>query len=157
MRDQQGWGLRSPEVYAGERGGYAPWCGPTAVAQAAGLSYTQACSLLTWISPERYPHGREIVTAWWSDLVSAVTRAGVPAEARPVPERPTLCTIARESLEAGWWMVRVTGHFLLLHVTPQGTFVYDNRIHGEPLATRTHGRRRVTHVARLREGPRRPS
>ncbi len=156
MRDQEGWGLRRPEDYAGERGGYAPWCGPTAVAQAAGLSYTHACALLTWISPDRYPPGQEIVTAWWSDLVMALHRAGVPTEAGPMPGRPTLCQAARR-LSPGWWMLRVTGHFLLLHVTAAGAHVFDNRLHGEKLSVKTHGRRRVTHAARLAEGPRLPS
>jgi hypothetical protein len=42
-------------------GAMPPWCGPAAVATAAGLSYSSACALLNRVSPERYPAGREIV------------------------------------------------------------------------------------------------
>lgn len=148
--------LRRPEDYAGERGGYAPWCGPTAVAHAAGLGYAAACGLLTRISPERYPPGQEIITAWWSDLLAAIRIAGAPVQVEPVTDRPTLCRFGR-TLPAGWWLVRVTGHFLLLHVAPEGVRVFDNRLHGERLSAATHGRRRVTHAALLPNGPRPPA
>lgn len=146
--------LSRPEDFAGERGGYAPWCGPAAVATAAGLSYASACALLARVAPERYPPGREIVTAWWRDLIGALDRAGIRAEPRPVEGRPTLCRAVREGLPEGWWLARVTDHFCLLRVARGGRAeVFDNRHHAEPLSARTHGRRRVSHLARLPSPP----
>lgn len=146
--------LRRPEDFAGERGGFAPWCGPAAVATAAGVTYASACALLARIAPERYPPGREIVTAWWRDLIGALGEAGIHAEPRPVPGNPTLCRTVREGLPEGWWLARVTDHFCLLRVARQGgAEVFDNRLHAAPLSARTHGRRRVTHLARLPAPP----
>jgi hypothetical protein len=146
--------LRRPEDYAGERGGFAPWCGPAAVATAAGVSYASACDLLMRVAPERYPPGREIVTAWWRDLVGALNLAGVPAEPHAVEGKPTLCRTVREGLPEGWWLTRVTDHFCLLKVARRGTAeVYDNRHHAAPLSARVHGRRRVTHLARVPSPP----
>jgi hypothetical protein len=146
--------LRHPDEFAGERGGYAPWCGPAAVATAAGLSYSSACALLNRVSPERYPAGREIVTAWWRDLIGALDLAGVPAKAQPVEGRPTLCQAVRDGLPEGWWLARVTGHFCLVEVARGGAAkVFDNRLHAVPLGTKAHGRRRVTHLAQLPAPP----
>ena len=142
---------RTPADFAGERGGFAPWCGPTVVAQAAGVTYGAACALLRMTRPDGYPDGEEIVTAFWSDLLGSLARAAVPAEAAPVAGRPTLCGLAR-GLGTGWWLVRVTNHFLLLRVADGTARVYDNRLHGAPLSAQAHGRCRVTHLARLRDG-----
>ena len=87
--------LPRPEDFTGERGGFAPWCGPTAVATAVGVDYAGACALLA----------------------------------------------------------RVTGHFCLLEVARGGARVFDNRLHGAPLSARAHGRRRVTHLARVPAPP----
>jgi len=146
--------LRRPEDFAGERGGHAPWCGPAAVATAAGLSYASACELLGRVAPDRYRPGQEIVTAWWRDLVAALGRVGIAAESRPVEGKPTLCQAVRSGLPEGWWLTRVTDHFCLLHVARRGgAAVYDNRHHAAPLSARTHGRRRVTHLARVPAPP----
>ncbi|WP_372617214.1 hypothetical protein [Falsiroseomonas sp.] len=146
--------LRRPEEFAGERGGFAPWCGPAVVATAAGVSYASACALLARVAPERYPPGREIVTAWWRDLVGALDLAGIGAEPRPVEGRPTLLRAVRQGLPEGWWLTRVTDHFCLLRVARQGhAEVFDNRLHAEPLSVRAHGRRRVTHLARVPAPP----
>lgn len=147
--------IRTPADFAGERGGFAPWCGPTVLAQAAGLSYAGACALLRAARPDSYPAGREIVTAFWSDLMGSLAAACVAAEAAPVPGRPTLCGLAR-GLADGWWLLRVTNHFLLLRISGGAALVYDNRLHGAPLSARTHGRCRVTHLARLPDGIRSP-
>lgn len=147
--------FRTPQDLAGERGGAAPWCGPAAVALAAGVPYDAACDLIRRAAPERYPGG-EIVTTWWRDLLAALREAGVSAApAVAVADSPTLIRWARQLGEAGWYLVRVTDHFLLLHCDGDGAArVYDNRIGGAPLGVATHGRRRVSHVARLPEGPR---
>lgn len=158
--------LRRPEEFMGERGGHAPWCGPAAVATAAGLSYAGACDLLARVAPDRYPPGQEIVTAWWRDLIGALDHLGIAAEPRPVAGRPTLCRAVREGLPEGWWLARVTDHFCLLKVARAGVGkgggkgggqgraeVYDNRHHAAPLSTATHGRRRVTHLARVPAPP----
>ena len=112
--------LRRPEDFAGERGGFAPWCGPAAVATAAGLSYASACELLARVAPDRYPPGQEIVTAWWRDLIGALDHAGVRAEQHAIKGRPTLCQAVRDGLPQGWWLARVTDHFCLLHVARKG-------------------------------------
>jgi len=146
--------LRRPEDFAGERGGFAPWCGPAAVATAAGVTYGSACELLARVAPERYPPGREIVTAWWRDLVAALDLAGVPAQPRPVEGKPTLSQTVRAGLPEGWWLARVTDHFCLLEVARRGgARVYDNRLHAAPLSAKAHGRRRVTHLARVPTPP----
>ena len=142
--------LRTPADLAGERGGYAPWCGPTVLAQVAGVSYAAACTLLRTTRPDGYGQG-EIVTTYWSDLLLSLDRAGIVASARPLPARPTLCQLARR-LPPGWWMVRVTSHFLLLETDAGGARVFDNRLHGAPLTGRTHGRCRATHLAHLPGG-----
>lgn len=146
--------LPRPEDFAGERGGYTPWCGPAAVATAAGLSYAGACALLVRIAPDRYPPGEEIVTTWWRDLLEALALMGILAEPHPVQGRPTLCRAVREGLPDGWWLVRVTDHFCLLRVAGAGRAeVFDNRHHAAPLSSATHGRCRVTHLARLPDPP----
>jgi hypothetical protein len=146
--------LRRPADLAGERGGAAPWCGPTAVATVGGVSYASACALLARIAPQRYPPGQEIVTAWWRDLIGALDSIGIAAEQRPVLGSPTLCQTVRQGLPEGWWLARVTDHFCLLRVTRDRTAqVYDNRLHAERLSARAHGRRRVTHLARVPAPP----
>lgn len=145
--------LRHPDDFAGERGGFAPWCGPTVVATAAGTSYASACDLLNRVAPSRYPAGRDVVTAWWRDLVAALDLAGVKAEPRPVEGKPTLMQAVRAGLPEGWWLARVTDHFCLLDVARGGARVFDNRLHGAPLSAKAHGRRRVTHLAALPELP----
>jgi hypothetical protein len=146
--------LRRPEDFAGERGGYAPWCGPAVVATAAGVTYASACDLLARVAPQRYPPGCEIVTAWWRDLLDALDLAGVRAAPHPVEGRPRLDQAVREGLPEGWWLARVTDHFCLLRVARAGgTQVFDNRHHGVPLSSRTHGRKRVTHLASVPPPP----
>lgn len=148
--------LRTPADFAGERGGFAPWCGPTVLAQAVGASYAEACDLLRLARPDSYPADREIATAWWSDLLAGLALAKVPARPVPVAGRPTLIGLAR-GLPAGWWLVRVTGHFLLLDTAPgRAARVFDNRLHGARLSRDSHGLCRVTHLARLPRGPRPP-
>ena len=146
--------LRRPEDFAGERGGHAPWCGPAAVATAAGVSYASACELLGRVAPDRYPAEQEIVTAWWRDLLGALDLAGVRAEPHPVEGRPRLDEAVREGLPEGWWLARVTDHFCLLRVARAGRAeIFDNRHHAAPLSRRTHGRRRLTHLARVPAPP----
>jgi hypothetical protein len=146
--------LPRPEDFAGERGGHTPWCGPAAVATAAGLSYAGACALLVRIAPDRYPPGEEIVTTWWRDLLGALAHLGIAVVPRPVRGRPTLCRAVRDGLPQGWWLARVTDHFCLLRVAGGGRAeVFDNRHHAAPLSAATHGRRRVSHLARLPPPP----
>lgn len=145
--------FRGPEELAGERGGFSPWCGPAAVAMAGGVSYASACALLARVAPDRYPPGREIVTAWWRDLIGALAEIGIRAEAREVAGRTTLGALVRQGLPEGWWLARVTDHFCLLRTARQGATVFDNRLHGAPLSSRAHGRRRVTHLAALPPPP----
>ena len=68
--------------------------------------------------------------------------------------RPTLCRAVRDGLPQGWWLARVTDHFCLLRIGAAGrAAVFDNRHHAAPLSAATHGRRRVTHLARLPPPP----
>lgn len=151
-------GRRGAEALAAERGGYLPWCGPAAIALASGCSYAEACNLLRAASPPHYPATGEIITAYWRDVVAALDMAGVRCSPLslsgfPLPERPTLLGLARRGgLEPGLYLVRVTGHFLLLRLHGFGLAqVHDNRLSSAVLSTRTHGLCRVTHVARLRQ------
>ena len=60
----------------------------------------------------------------------------------------------RDGLAAGWYLVRVTGHFLLLRSQGFGfARLHDNRHTGAAPGARAHGRRKVTHAARLLGGP----
>ena len=74
----------------------------------------------------------------------------------PTPELPrqSLLRFVRGNLAPGWYLLRVTDHFLLLHHEGFGVAtVHDNRHSGALLGAGTHGRRKVTHVARLLGGP----
>ncbi|MCI0756815.1 hypothetical protein [Teichococcus vastitatis] len=144
-------GRRGAEALMAERGGILPWCGPACIALAIGSSYAIACALLRTVAPERYAPEAEIATTYWRDMVAALDHAGVPASPRAVEGRPTLLRLVRQGgLEPGFYLVRVTDHFLLLRVHGYGLAeVHDNRLSGEVLTTRTHGLCRVTHLARL--------
>ncbi|WP_419898427.1 hypothetical protein [Roseomonas sp. USHLN139] len=145
-------GRRGAEALAAERGGSLGWCGPAAVALAGGTSYAMACALLREAAPQRYAPEGEIVTAYWRDVVQALAVLGIRAERLPLAApRPTLLGLARRGgLAAGLYLVRVTGHFLLLRLHGFGLAeVHDNRLSGAVLTAHTHGRCRVTHVARL--------
>lgn len=140
---------------AQERGGLPGWCGPVAIALAAGCGYAEACGLLRRAAPERYDGQADIVTAYWRDVLSALDLAGQPSLPLPLPSNggraPTLLALARDGgLVPGLYLVRVTGHFLLLSLHGFGLAqVHDNHLSGAVLSARTHGRCRVTHLARL--------
>ncbi|WP_159994739.1 hypothetical protein [Roseomonas sp. 18066] len=147
-------GRRGAEALAAERGGSLAWCGPAAVALAGGTSYAMACALLRGVAPQRYAPEGDIVTAYWRDVVQALAELGVGAERLPlVAPRPTLLGLVRRGgLPPGLYLVRVTGHFLLLRLHGFGLAeVHDNRLSGAMLTARSHGRCRVTHLARLAE------
>jgi hypothetical protein len=140
-----------------ENDGLVPWCGPTALALAAGRSYAEANAMLRAAAPDWYPAEGPIVTAYWRDLLSALTAAGVPHAPHDLSEkRPTLLRLVRDGggLAAGWYLLRVTDHFLLLRSQGFGfARLHDNHHTGAPLTARTHGRRKVTHAAKLLGGP----
>jgi hypothetical protein len=138
-----------------ENGGLVPWCGPAALALAIGRSYRDATDLLRDAAPEWYPADGPIVTAYWRDLLATLAAAGVAHAPHDLPEkRPTLLRLVREGLAAGWYLVRVTDHFLLLRSQGFGfARLHDNHHTDAPLTARSHGRRKVTHAARLLGGP----
>ena len=140
-----------------ENGGAVPWCGPAAVALATGCSYAEAGDLLRRSAPAWYPAKAPVVTAYWRDLLAALREAGVEHEVLdPEPDLPraSLLRFARGRLAPGWYLLRVTDHFLLLRHHGFGlAMVHDNRHSGALLGARSHGRRKVTHVARLLGGP----
>ncbi len=140
-----------------ENGGLTPWCGPAAVALATGRTYQAAGDLLRASAPAWYPESGPIVTAYWRDLLAALRQSGVEHEVLdPSSELPrnSLLRFVRGNLAPGWYLLRVTDHFLLLHHEGFGVAtVHDNRHSGALLGARTHGRRKVTHVARLVGGP----
>jgi hypothetical protein len=141
-----------------ERGGQAGWCGPAAIALAVGCGYAEACALLRRVAPERYLTQPDIITAYWRDVLEALRHVGQPAEPLPVTRLrdrgPTLLGLVRHGeLEPGLYLVRVTGHFLLLALRGFGLAqVHDNRLSGAVLSVRSHGLCRVTHLARLPRG-----
>jgi hypothetical protein len=155
--------LRGHLRLATENNGLVPWCGPAAVALATGHAYADACDLLRRLAPGWYPQEGPVVTAYWRDLLAALRSAGVPLAPVAVPEhrgarrrRPTLLQLLRgeEAPEPGWYLVRVTDHFLLLRVHGFGlATLHDNRHTGALVTGHTHGRRAVTHMARLLGGP----
>lgn len=147
--------LRSHLDLAAENRGLVPWCGPAALALATGCSCEAASELLRGVAPAWYPESGPIVTAYWRDLLAALGEAGVPHDPLPLPEeRPNLLRLVRQGLEPGWYLVRVTDHFLLLRCHGFGlAAVQDNRHTGQLVTGRRFGRRRVTHAARLLGGP----
>lgn len=130
------------------------WCGPTLVAMAADVSYGSAVAMIRAVDPEHSMNRAEPMrTTVWGHLVAALRGAGMfvgedllPLR-RPTAGWPTLSTLAR-SVEPGLYMVRVTNHFLLMQVTPDGATILDN--HGGARCVRSkaaRSRRRVTHCA----------
>lgn len=148
-------GLRGHLDLAGENNGYTPWCGPAALALATGRDYRGAGALLRGLAPAWYPEDGEIVTAYWRDLLAGLDAEGIAYEPVALPEqRPSLLKLVRDGLAPGWYLVRVTDHFLLLRSHGFGLAqLHDNRHTGELVTARTHGRRKVTHVVRLLGGP----
>jgi hypothetical protein len=148
-------GPRSHLDLAAENNGLVPWCGPTAVALATGRTYAEATAMLRATAPEWYPAEGPIVTAYWRDLLATLASAGVAHAPHALPEkRPTLLRLVRDGLAAGWYLLRVTDHFLLLRSQGFGFAVlHDNHHTAAPLTARSHGRRKVTHATRLLGGP----
>jgi hypothetical protein len=138
-----------------ENRGETPWCGPATLALATGRSYAEACTLLRSVAPAWYPAEGPIVTAYWRDLTGALDIVGVPHAPVQLPERrQSLIRFARAGLPTGWYLVRITDHFLLLRSHGFGlTTLYDNRHTGVLVSAKTHGARHVTHAARLLDGP----
>lgn len=145
-----------------ENGGFIPWCGPAALALATGRGLEEACGMLRAVAPQWYPRGGPIVTAYWRDLLAVLGQCGVPHATAPVAPgpRPTLLDLLRRggpggaALEPGWFLMRVTGHFLLVRSHGFGLgLAHDNHHSGTLVTARCLGRRRVTHAARLLGGP----
>jgi hypothetical protein len=147
--------LRGHLDLAAENEGLVPWCGPAALALATGRSYPEATAMLRAAAPDWYPAEGPIVTAYWRDLLAALDAAGIPHAPQELSERrPTLLRLVRDGLAAGWYLLRVTDHFLLLRSQGFGfARLHDNHHTDAPLTARTHGRRKVTHAARLLGGP----
>jgi hypothetical protein len=152
--------------------GATPWCGPSAVALVTGLTYPEAerrirAASVTPSRPRgRYKPGRRLTITYWPDLVLAAARA-LSGSADPLRDvqvfqarrgrltYPTLTGFAREQRQAGpgWFLVRVTGHFIVLHVRARGeALVFDNAATGKPVSA-CGARKRVTHAARVLAGP----
>lgn len=142
-----------------ENGGRFPWCGPAALALAAGLSCTEACALLRQVDPVRYPAEAEIVITYWRDLLEALRHTGTAWEVLDVRigaarSWPRLTGFIRRASEPGWYLLRVTDHFLLLHLRASGlALVHDNRHTAVPAALCAYRHRRVTHAVRLHGAP----
>lgn len=138
-----------------ETGGLTPWCGPAALALATGHSYADACALLRAVAPTGYPEG-EVVTTYWRDLLAGLSAAGIPHVPLPVPSpHDTLLRMVRDdALAPGWYLLRVTDHFLLLRQLGAGLArLHDNHHTAMAVSGRLHGRRKVTHAAHLLGGP----
>ncbi len=138
-----------------ENHGDTPWCGPAALALATGRSYAEAGTLLRSVAPAWYPAEGPIVTAYWRDLLGGLDLAGIPHAPVAMPERrQSLIRFVRGGLEPGWYLVRITDHFLLLRSHGFGlATLHDNRHTGVLVTPKTHGLRHVTHAARLLGGP----
>lgn len=147
--------LRGHLALLEENRGETPWCGPSTLALATGRSYAEAGMLLRSIAPEWYPAEGPIVTAYWRDLLGALDSLGIAhAPLALAAKRRTLIRFARDGLAPGWYLVRITDHFLLLRSHGFGlTTLHDNRHTGVLVSAKTHGRRHVTHAVRLLGGP----
>jgi hypothetical protein len=147
--------LRGHLALLEENQGETPWCGPSALALAAGRSYAEAGMLLRSIAPAWYPAEGPIVTAYWRDLLGALDMAGIGYAPVALPEkRQSLIRFARDGLAEGWYLVRITDHFLLLRSHGFGlATLHDNRHTGVLVTKKTHGTRHVTHVVKLLGGP----
>lgn len=147
--------LRGHLALLEENQGETPWCGPATLALATGRSYRDAGMLLRSIAPDWYPAEGPIVTAYWRDLLGALDSLGIPHAPVDLPaKRRSLIHFARDGLPAGWYLVRITDHFLLLRSHGFGlTTLHDNRHTGVLVSARTHGQRHVTHAVRLLGGP----
>lgn len=149
--------LRGHQQLANENAGLVPWCGPAALALATGRAYADACDLLRRIAPDWYPQSGPIVTAYWRDLLAGLRESGVAFDPISLPDpRPTLLSLVRgpQAPDAGWYLVRVTDHFMLLRLHGFGlATLHDNRHTGAVLTAGTHGRRKVSHLVRLLGGP----
>jgi hypothetical protein len=160
--------IRGRAALAAEAGGLHPWCGPSAVALITGRPYPAAEQAIRAAGSTRqtgraYRPGRRLTTTYWPDLLLATARAlpSVPGGAYggdPVAPQlftpQTLAAFARIATP-GLWLLRVTGHFLVLWKPVQGVpQLFDNALTREPLNTRrARPRRRVTHAARILTGP----
>ncbi|NOG70055.1 hypothetical protein [Roseicella sp. DB1501] len=138
-----------------ENQGEIPWCGPAALALATGRGYAETSHLLRSVAPGWYPPEGPIVTAYWRDLLGVLDGLGIPYEPVALPERRrSLLRFVRDGLEEGWYLLRITDHFLLLRSHGFGLAVlYDNRHTGVLVGKKTHGMRHVTHAVRLPGGP----
>jgi hypothetical protein len=139
-----------------EAGGLTPWCGPAVLALATGRGYAESCDLLRRIAPAWYPATEEVVTTYWRDLLAALRAADVAFApvAVPTPFTTLLRWVREGGLRPGWYMLRVTDHFLVLRSHGFGlASLHDNRHTGAVLTGRIHGRRKVTHAVRLLDGP----
>jgi hypothetical protein len=107
-------------------------------------------------APSWYPARGEVVTVYWRDLLTGLREVSIAFDPITVPEpSPTLLHLVREqNLSPGWYLTRVTDHFLLLCCHGFGlACVHDNRRTGAVLTGQGIGRRKVTHLARLLGGP----
>jgi hypothetical protein len=122
---------------------------------ASGLTCAEADARLRAIAPDWYPAEGAVVTAYWRDLLAVLDQAGVPHLPVPLPDpRPSLFGLIRDGLAEGWYLLRVTDHFLLLRSHGFGlATLHDNRHTATVVGHRSFGRRRVTHAARLPAGP----
>ena len=80
-----------------------------------------------------------MVTAYWRDLLGALDAVGIPHRPVPLPDRrPSLLGLARDGLAQGWYLVRVTDHFLLLRSHGFGlATLHDNRHTGVLVSARS--------------------
>lgn len=147
--------LRGHLALLEENRGAAPWCGPAALALATGRSYGEAGEMLRAVAPDWYPAEGPIVTAYWRDLVEALALAGIPHRPVALPaQRRSLLRLVRDGLAPGWYLARITDHFLLLRSAGFGlATLHDNRHTGVLVGRKTHGMRHVTHAVRLLGGP----
>lgn len=139
-----------------EARGLTTWCGPAALALATGRRYRGACALLRRVAPECYPARAEVVTTYWRDLLAALRRDAVPHAplALPTPPPTLLGLVRSDALAPGWYLLRVTDHFLLLRQYGFGLGrLHDNHHTGVVVSGRAHGRRKVTHAVQLLGGP----
>lgn len=159
-----------------DEAGAHPWCGPSAVALITGLTYREVEDAIrarmakAWCPRRRRQAGRpRLTTTWWDDLIAVCRERGAAMTPTSIDAarddgailyalpRATLAGIVGR-LSTGWYLARVTNHFLLLRVERgRGAWLFDNVTltrAGVPAGIRAFGgRRRITHLMQITSGP----
>lgn len=140
-----------------QKGTRTIWCGPTLVARALGISYTEAEQKFREVNPARYGRRRNIVWTFWHETVKILTAAKKLVENLDEMgwvngARGKYTTFRRwvDTAKFGWYAVRVTRHVMIVHVDWRGAHIYDNSVEASFYPGMKHySKKRLTNVREL--------